>query len=305
MLSKKEYSYKFINNNDIFICPYCHEKLVLNNNAFVCENNHTFDIGKKGEVFLVKTSSYKQSKIYNKELFMNRRKFIENDFYKPIYNEIANIVNQLDLSAINIFDLGCGEGLHSTNIQKCLKQPSNIIGLDYSKDAILMATDYLDRGNFYLVGDINNIPIKDKSMDIILDFLSPYNSNEVKRIIKESGYFIKVAPCKNYLKEIKNKEYENEKDVRQNLESNFKIIKEINIVKKYNLDKASLVNLINMTPMDNNKLNDKINEITIDNDKLKQYGFNLSLSIVHLLNISFSIFIIFSLILKDNLLILV
>ena len=55
-----------------------------NNSSLVCCNNHTFDYTKKGSINLIKANNYKASNIYTKELFINRRNFINNNFYKEI-----------------------------------------------------------------------------------------------------------------------------------------------------------------------------------------------------------------------------
>lgn len=66
-----------------------------------------------------------------------------------------------------------------------------------------MATDYLKTGNIYFVADINNIPLSNNSIDIILNFLSPYNTLEVNRVLKDNGYIIKIVPGNDYLKELR------------------------------------------------------------------------------------------------------
>lgn len=264
MLKKKEVFIGNIEKNNIFICPYCKQELSVYDNIIKCDNNHCFDVGKKGEIFLIKTSNYKESNIYNKELFIHRRSFINNNFYSDVYKKISDIINSQNKNNIRILDLGCGEGTHSNKIQKLLNNNSVIIGIDYSKSAISMATDYLYDNNLFIVADTNNIPIKDNSIDIIIDFLSPYNSEEIKRVLKDDGLFIKVSPGPKYLKELKNTEYEKEQEIRDNIQKTFKIIDTFNIVNTFSINCDMLNDLINMTPVSNEKLNDLVKDITID-----------------------------------------
>ena len=77
MLSKFDYSKNFLKNDDLLICPICKERLILNDHSLVCKNKHTYDISKKGITTLVSHNHIKESKIYNYELFSNRRKFIQ------------------------------------------------------------------------------------------------------------------------------------------------------------------------------------------------------------------------------------
>ncbi len=268
MHTKKQMCKNILINNNIFICPYCKKKLVLKNDTLLCENNHSFDITKKGNLFLLSTKNYKLSTIYDMKLFKSRREFIENKFYDSVYKFIAQNINSYKFNNINILDLGCGEGIHSKYIQENIINHNIIYGLDYSKDAIGMATDYLQNGNIYFVADINNIPLTNNSIDIIIDFLSPYNTLEINRVLKNEGYFIKVVPGDNYLKELRKafmrEDYEKKEEVKQNLIKNFDIISEseINEVKKIN--NQDMYNLINMTPMYNKNDQIVINEITIN-----------------------------------------
>lgn len=268
MHSKKQMCKDILVKNNIFICPYCREKLLLKNDILLCENNHNFDITKKGNLFLLNTKKYKTSPIYNMKLFKSRREFIENKFYDSIYKFIANNINSYNFDNINILDLGCGEGIHSKYIQENIKNNNIIYGLDYSKDAIGMATDYLNNGNIYFVGDINNIPLIDNSIDIIIDFLSPYNTVEVNRVLKDEGYFIKVVPGDNYLKELRKafmkNDYEKKEEVKQNILKNFDIIEETEINEVKKITNRDMCNLVNMTPMHNKNVNKDIQEITIN-----------------------------------------
>ena len=141
-------------------------------------------------------------------------------------------------------------------------------GFDYSKDAVNLASDYIDSNKYYFLADVNNIPLKNNSIDVIIDFLSPYNTNEIKRVLKRDGLFIKISPGINYLKEIRNSlglnEYEKEIDVYNNLNKNFNNMEKINYKETFKMDKEDLNNLYNMTPVNKDNNNLCINEITID-----------------------------------------
>ena len=50
------------------------------------------------------------------------------------------------------------------------KHKETLVGIDISKSAINLATDYLSENNLYVVGDTNNLPLKNNSIDIVIDF---------------------------------------------------------------------------------------------------------------------------------------
>lgn len=270
MKSKFNVCIENITNNDILICPLCHERLSINEHELKCLNNHNFTISKKGALFLNVSSNYKNSLIYNSQLFLNRRNFLNKNYYSEIYNVIANFINSLSKDKINILDLGSGEGTHVQKILERVNKKWNLISVDYSKDAINLVTDYMDN-NICIVGDINNLPIKDECVDIIIDFLSPYNGQEVKRVLNDDGVIIKIAPSVHYLDELRNvldlDDYSKREDIKCNFLRYFDIINEMEVNNTYDITSEDCNHLIMMSPLKDEYKNKDIciNKITINN----------------------------------------
>ncbi|MCQ4795586.1 methyltransferase domain-containing protein [Anaerofustis stercorihominis] len=264
---------QFTNNINYFRCPKCKSNMIIENNSLKCENNHCFDISKKGYInFLI---NRKPPEGYDKTFFEKRREMLNDGFYEHIAKEITNILdNCTDVK--NIVDAGCGDGYYSHIIED---KNHNIFAFDFSKDAINVASRGVNNICF-MVSDINDIPLKDKSMDCILNIYTPANYIEFKRILSDSGKIIKVVPGKEHLKELrhiikeqlKNEEYSNQ-EVIDCFKEHCELINRVRAKNTIRVNSKQLENLIRMTPLmfdidlENINYND-ISEITIDGEIL-------------------------------------
>lgn len=270
MKNKYEIFASNISNNNILMCPICKSPLKLNNHELTCMNNHNFTISKKGALFLISSSKYKSSFIYNNALFQNRRRFINKNYYNLVYDEVANFINSLQKENVTILDLGSGEGTHMYKILEKVNKNWNLISIDYSKDAVNLATDY-PQNNICIIGDINNLPLVDKSIDVIVDFLSPFNNEEVKRVLKDDGIIIKITPGNKYLEELRHvlkiDDYDKKEEIKTNFAKYFKIINEKETLQTYSVTDEDTINLLMMSPINERFKNQKvhIDKITINN----------------------------------------
>lgn len=256
LLKKIDYAIKNLNLiKSLLICPICSNNLIVKNNSLVCSNNHTFNISKKGTVILYKTSKIKKNKIYNNKLFENRIKFINAGYYDKLYKELVNIIKQYKIKIV--LDMGSGDGTHDINILKELNDRNIfIIGADLSKAGVDLSNNYVDNNFIGIMADLNYLPLKDKSIDLILNILSPSNEEEMNRIIKKDGLVIKVTPKTEYLKELRTalgiKDYENESIIDKNIRQKYIVVDKKEIIDTYQIANEQINYLFNMTPLTNN-----------------------------------------------------
>lgn len=252
-MKKIDYAKKYFDDiHTMMSCPFCFSAVNIKNDSLICFNNHTFDISKKGTAVLYKTSKLKKSKIYNNNLFMNRRKFINRGFYDKLYSEISSIINQINVNTI--LDMGSGEGSHDIKIINLLNNKKvKLIGIDLSKDGIDLSNDFIGNNYIGIVGDLNQLPFKDNTIDLILNILSPANEKEMSRVLKKDGIIIKVTPKSQYLCELRNElkinDYENELIIENKLYEKYDVLMKKEIIDSYPLDNENLKYLINMTPL--------------------------------------------------------
>lgn len=210
-----------------FACPICQENLTLVESSLKCEHRHSFDLAKFGYVNLA--PQIKQSANYDKENFQNRQQILEAGFYQAILETISDLL-AMNPSSKTILDIGCGEGFYSRKLQES-HSDKTFYAFDISKDSVQIAAK--NEPNWavnWFVGDLARLPIKDASMDMLLDIFSPANYGEFQRVLSKDGILIKVIPTENHLKEIRQmvqdqltkKDYSNQ-DIKEHFQEHFSI----------------------------------------------------------------------------------
>jgi len=210
-----------------FACPICQENLTLVETSLKCDNRHSFDLAKFGYVNLA--PQIKQSANYDKENFQNRQQILEAGFYQAILEGISDILATKPFTK-TVLDIGCGEGFYSRKLQEAHPEKT-FYAFDISKDSVQIAAKSEPNWTVnWFVGDLARLPIKDTSMDILLDIFSPANYGEFRRVLSKDGILIKVIPTENHLKEIRQmvqdqltkKDYSNQ-DIKEHFQEHFSI----------------------------------------------------------------------------------
>ena len=256
-----------------FACPICQENLTLVESSLKCNNRHSFDLAKFGYVNLA--PQIKQSANYDKENFQNRQQILEAGFYQAILEGVSDLL-ATNPSAKTVLDIGCGEGFYSRKLQESHSEKT-FYAFDISKDSVQIAAK--SEPNWavnWFVGDLARLPIKDASMDILLDIFSPANYGEFRRVLSKDGILIKVIPTENHLKEIRqkvqdqltNKDYSNQ-DIKNHFQEHFTILSNQTASLTKTITADQLQALLSMTPLlfhiDQTKIDwSQLTEITIE-----------------------------------------
>ena len=256
-----------------FACPICQENLTLVESSLKCENRHSFDLAKFGYVNLA--PQIKQSANYDKENFQNRQQILEAGFYQAILETISDFL-ATNPSAKTVLDIGCGEGFYSRKLQE-VHPDKTFYAFDISKDSVQIAAKSEPNWTVnWFVGDLARLPIKDASMDVLLDIFSPANYDEFRRVLSKDGILIKVIPTENHLKEIRQmvqdqltkKDYSN-LDIKEHSQEYFSIqaCQIASLTKSITAEQRQA--LLSMTPLlfhvDQSKIDwSQLTEITIE-----------------------------------------
>ncbi|MGN8914619.1 putative RNA methyltransferase [Anaerofustis butyriciformans] len=263
----KNSNLKFKNVENYFKCPICKNEMYIENNTLKCQNNHCFDIAKKGYINFL--SNRKPQKGYDKSFFENRNIILNQGYYDHICDYIQSHINTFKPDTV--IDAGCGEGFY---VKKLYNENIDFFAFDLSKDAINVAARGMNNICFF-VSDIQSIPLKDNSIDCMLNIYTPANYPEFKRVLKKDGIIIKIIPGLSHLKELrdivknelKHEQYDNN-DVIECFKEHCELleIKELNQTKEISLE--NLKSFLDMTPLlfdiDKSKFDyNNISEITI------------------------------------------
>lgn len=191
-----------------FICPICKEELVRKEHSCICKNNHCYDISRKGTINLLR--SQKSSHGDDKLMVNARKSFLDKGYYTPLLNSLKNQVLSAAENNCTILDCGCGECWYTANIYEHLLQNninSDFFGIDVSKEAVF-AGAARNKELKLAVGTVFEIPLADKSCDIVISLFAPFSRDEYIRVLKDSGYFITAFPMENHLWELKKAVYD-------------------------------------------------------------------------------------------------
>ncbi len=248
-----------MNNNMILICPICKERLTkcIEKKVYTCKNNHSYDIAKQGYVNLI-ISNQKRSKNPgdSKEMVLARVDFLNRGFYEPIYNKINEVIYEYVKNIkerINILDVGCGEAYYLSKLKNYMDKrciDGDYYGIDVSKEAVKYAAK-LYKDCIFSVGNNYHIPVENNSVDCVLSVFSPIDIDEINRVLKKNGIFVRVLPRINHLIELRKIIY-SEVDLNDKVyiadEKNYEYLREENVTFNMQLNKEEIQSLLKMTP---------------------------------------------------------
>ena len=241
---------------DYLKCPLCETPFGFAHYSLKCQNNHSYDISRKGYINLFNGYT-KITNTYDKKLFSARKTISDAGLYNKLCEKLCEIINNINPNAV--LDAGCGCGNLTVDIFK--NTGKNLtFAVDLSKDGIdFAAADFCESNLLWIVGNLNNLPLSDNKIDVILNIMSPANYAEFIRILKPGGVLLKVLPDADYLKELRHfiykendkNEYSN-KDVLANLEENMTLSDIIDVKYTHEVLAEHIPALFDMTPLTSN-----------------------------------------------------
>lgn len=187
------------------LCPICAEQLHSVGRAWICPQNHSFDIARQGYVNLLPVQQkHSADPGDTKEQVLSRRAFLEGGFYAPIAQALIDTAKALPISG-EILDVGCGEGYYSTRVAEALRLP--LTGLDISKEAVRWAAGKY-KGPQWLCATAAHIPVEDGAAGLLMSLFALTLPEEFHRVLAENGYFFQILAAEDHLLGLKSIIYE-------------------------------------------------------------------------------------------------
>ena len=196
----------------LFCCPICRAALDRQDNRYLCPAGHSFDRAAAGYVHLLPANKmHSKDPGDDKGMATARNCFLSGGYYQPLCDALAQLALQYAPATVSVLDSGCGEGYYSAAIYQALAQAGrevNLAGVDLSKHALRRAAKR-EKAAEFAVASVYDIPVADRSADLILNCFSPLALEEFLRILKPGGVYFYVVPGEKHLWELKEVLYEN------------------------------------------------------------------------------------------------
>ena len=201
-------------------------------------------------------------------MIQSRQDFLNKHFYDCLIEPCAKIIDQLISERFEnccLVDVGCGDGFFTHHIVKNLKQPAFCYGMDISKEAVKFSAKS-DKSISWLVASCHDIPLADKSIDIMLKINAPLNYEKSRYKLSDNGIVISVTPGEQHLNGLKAYLYETPQNhEKEPCPENYQLLISEQVNSTMHLkNETDIKNLFMMTPFFWNasqKSKDKINDL--------------------------------------------
>ncbi|MCC3291197.1 putative RNA methyltransferase [Arthrobacter sp. zg-Y1110] len=187
----------------LLVCPVCGSSLEPDsgNRSLSCAAGHRYDAAKQG-YFNLLTGGGTKFQADTAAMVQARTDFLAAGHYQPMAAELARLVSAAAPRAGAVLDAGAGTGYYLGEVLRPLPGAA-AVALDISKYALRRAARALP-GTYALVWDVwRRLPLRDASVDVVLNVFAPRNPPEFRRVLAPGGILAVVTPRPEHLQEIR------------------------------------------------------------------------------------------------------
>lgn len=233
-----------------FSCPVCGCLLEKDGGSLRCASGHCFDLAKQGYVNLLQSQKSSAKRHGDDRLMVKSRSdFLNKGYYDILARKISERVGELICDDMKLADLGCGECYYTAAISEDFPK-IDIGGVDISKYALIGGSKR-NKSISLAVASTFDLPISDSYCDCVMSVFAPYSIDEIKRVLKADGKFIRAYPLEKHLMGLKSMIYDKPylNDVDRSVPDGFELMSRDEIGTVISLDNNSDIEaLFEMTP---------------------------------------------------------
>ncbi len=245
-------------NHSIWACPLCQAPLALSDSSAKCSANHRFDQARQGYLPLL-PAHHKRSQAPgdDRQMLTQRREFLHAGYYRPLAEQLCQLWSQRLSSedGQTLLDSGCGEGYYLSQLQQVSADRGEghsgdaaLYGIDISKEATKLAARVLPPARVAVASGFQ-LPVLDRSVDVLLRVFSPGDAGEVSRVLKPTGEFWRVVPGAEHLLELKRALYSQVKPHQlPDTPAGFRLKAAESVQFRLELQGQAIAQLLQMTP---------------------------------------------------------
>ncbi len=192
----------------MLICPKCGLALVRTEAAYICSNQHSYDLAKSGYVnLMLANQKHSEQPGDEKQALLARQCFLQAGYYQFLAQTLTDLVKQNMTAGQTLLDAGCGSGYYTGYLLSHLDRPLTVYATDISKVGTAMTAKQCPAAVSF-VSSVFHLPLADASINGIISVFCPYQAAEFGRILADRGFFIVAGPGPKHLWEMKEAVYQ-------------------------------------------------------------------------------------------------
>jgi 23S rRNA (guanine745-N1)-methyltransferase len=183
---------------DVLRCPVCAAPFEADRTALRCANGHAVDIARQGYVNLL-SGSAAPGTADTAGMVAARAEFLASGHYAAIADAVARMAGGRERGVV--LDAGAGTGYYLVRVLDEVPGGRGL-ALDISKFAARRAARAHPRIAAAVCDTWRALPVRDRSVEVVLDVFAPRNGPEFARVLKPDGILVVVTPTARHLAEL-------------------------------------------------------------------------------------------------------
>ncbi|OOC57079.1 methyltransferase type 11 [Nocardiopsis sinuspersici] len=183
-------------------CPACGRGLDLGERGLACTGGHSFNVAREGYASLL-TGATPPGTGDSREMVADRLRFQEAGHHDRISDALsAALARELTAPVPLVADIGGGTGRHLARVLEALPHAVGLT-VDVSKFAARKAARVHERGGAVTADAWRGLPLRDASVDALLNVFAPRGAAEFRRVLRDDGVLLVVVPAADHLTELR------------------------------------------------------------------------------------------------------